>query len=423
MADADTPNYPDILGVVTKGTRKVMDCVQCAISSRPDHVQAGQAFEAVLLIQNMVDSEVDVHVELEVPQRDAKKKKSMFTAGRTRLLVGLKPAEVGYVTLPIANSPQTTPSRDYVLKMKLKVKKLSRQARQIRLPQGGGPFTKATLRKETLKQMKSLHNLSFSAEDGGKRNMIQDTFTIYPQKGPPPAQQKLKPQWVSIWSMRDHMDDNVIVERVQAELELLLPQMRRDAIFKPLLNTIQAHFKEAGYPLHVAEAVYITKAITLVVEQGVEQASILDPPDYPTWLKQVARTLLQDQRFANQPAHLVTKRLFPSILLDAILHAFVMVSTVTNENFGTEEETHEYADSIVNTLISGEQMDFARTYLPLIAAGVIANTRVTMPTEKVRDTLFMISRAMEQRITEKTEDNDFIFNMITSLVDRGLEHF
>lgn len=417
-----TPNYPDILGSITGGPRRQVGDIQCAVSSRPDHVTAGHSFEAVLLIQSMVDVEVDVRVEVEFPAHDIKKQKNMFFTGSPRIKVGLQPAEVGYVTIPISCSPKTAPHDQYEVKMKvLEVKRISRQANLVRLPQGGGTFTKSTLEEKTQQDITGLQALSFSVQGG--KNILQDTFAIEPPGGLA-SLRELKPGWVSLWSMRDYLDDSVIIQRVQAELAQLLPHFTRDALFKPILQTVQEYFKQSNYPIHVAEAIFITKILTLAVERAAEQARIGGNVDeLPNWFKQVARILMQDKRLAAQPVFLICKQVFPTLLEDTIKLAFTMTSTVTHESFGSPEEIQDYANSIVDALIGGQTLTFARTYLPLITAGIIANARVTMPREQVRETLFMLSRALEQRGSERDEGNQFIFEMTNHLIERGLENY
>lgn len=424
MSTPQSTNYPDILGAITGGPRKIIDSVQCALTSRPDRSPAGKTLEAILLIQNMYDSEVDVRVELELPMMDANKRKGVFFCKTAKLLVGLQPAEVGYVTLPISSSPNTAPSEEYPLVMQIEVKRLAKQAAPIRLPQGGGIFAKGALSEKLQAELDTLQKLTFSIDDGRKRNQLQDTFGILPPGGIA-SLKELKPGWISLWTMQDYLDDAVILKRVQEELNTILPQLNRQVLFKPLLMAVQEQFKASGYALDLAESIYVTKMLTLLVEHTAEQAHAGAPPaKLPSWYLQMARTLLQEKRFANQAAYLVTKQLFPSVIHDSILHAFNMTSTVIGKNLGTEDEMKDYADSVIDSLFGGaEPMNFARSYLPLITGGIIGNARITMPREQVRDTLFMISKAAQRRATERDNNNAFIFTMVDTLVDRGLEHF
>lgn len=413
-------NYPDILGTLTGGPRKTFESIQCAISSRPDRVPAGQTFEAILLIQSMVNTEVDVRVEMELPDKDTNNKRGAFYSKTSKLLVGLQPAEVGYIKLPIQCSALTAPGEDYPLRIKLQVKKLGRQTETVRSPHGGGSVSTTTLSPEAQDELATLRELSFSVEDRGKRNQIEDTFAIMPPSGIA-ALRELKPGWVSLWKIQDYLDESIIVQRVQPQLATLIPQMRREKVFKPLLETMQQLFKEARYPIHVAEAIFITKIIVLVIEQAATRATEADTDKQMPWFAQMARLIYEEPRLAEQPAHLFTKPLLPALIKDTVVYAFSMVSTVTRESFGSDEEIKQYAESVADSLTTGKQMNFARTYLPLLAAGVIANNRVTMPREQVRDTLFMLHKVIEQRSKHRSESNAFIFDMMNTLIDRGLD--
>lgn len=423
MSEIQQVNYPDVLGAITRGIRKNIDVVQCALSTRPERSPAGKTLESILLIQSMVDVEIDVRVEVELPQSDASRRKGVFFCKTAKLLVGLQPAEVGYVTLPFSCSPHTAPAEDYILGIKIEVKR-PKQVNLIRQAQGGGTFTKAALAEKSQSDIETLQKLTFSSDDGKKRNYLQDKFGVLPPGGIA-SLRELKPGWVSLWTMQNYLDDSILLKRLQPELEVLTPQLNRQILFKPLLQTVQEHYKEAGYALDIAEVIYITKMLTLMVEHSVEQASsTVTSTKMPEWYMQMARVLFQEKRFANQAVYLITKHVFPALLNDSILHAFSMTSNVIGKSQGTPEELQQYADDILKAVIEKTHpLNFALTYLPLITGGIIANTRITMPREQVRDTLFMLSKAVQRRADERNEDNAFIFSMVDALVERGLEHF
>ncbi len=96
----NAPNYPDILGAITNGARFNLDVVQFALAARPPQVAAGQTCELILLAQNASDADVDVMLQVELPERDQAKQKNTFTAASAKLRIGLRPAEVGFVSLP-----------------------------------------------------------------------------------------------------------------------------------------------------------------------------------------------------------------------------------------------------------------------------------------------------------------------------------
>lgn len=428
-------NYPDVLGTLTRGVRKSFDYVQCAITTRPDVITAGEHFEAILLLQNQINEEIDVRVELEFPKKDKANHKGVFSSKSTRLLVGMQPAEVGFVTLPVSASPQTAPSDDYEIGIKLTVKRyrgstgLLGRAQEVRAHSSDIPFRISMTANAAMQEnYESLRSLTFSSEDHMKKQMIFDKFSVIKPTAPVLLGSLKAPQagWVSLWTVSDHLDDKNLVERTKEELALLLPQLRRESLFKPLLRTIQAAFQEANYTLHVAEAIHITKLLTLVIEDG---AKVVDPDtplkkmEIPSWIGNVARLLLQEPRFAKQGVYLMSHELFHDILHYAIMYGFSMVGTVMNEKFGSSEELSAYADTIVQAIENKESLNFAQAYLPLVTAGIIANNRVTMPGEKVRDTLHLIHKTLAERKAEKNEDNAFIFDIAEALIDRGLDNF
>ncbi len=110
MPEENKPNYPDILGHATGGPRHNIGLVQVSLAVRPRVVRAGRPFEAILIVQNASDVEVDVTTTLKFPDRDAKKQKNRFTSKSKKLVVGLEAVEAGYVTLPISCLPGTAVS-------------------------------------------------------------------------------------------------------------------------------------------------------------------------------------------------------------------------------------------------------------------------------------------------------------------------
>lgn len=423
MSESGPTNYPDLLGVITGGPRVNFEDIQCAVTTRPEKIGIGQNFEAILLIQSTVDVDVDVILEFEMPARDANNQKGMFFAKSTRIQVGLQPAEVGYITMPAACSPKTTPANNYHIDFKIQAKRMVKQANRVRLPQGGGAFADALLPEHTRQEMQNLRQLRFSIDTGGKRNQLQDTFEIVGRASIAKIRE-LKPDWISLWTMRDYMDDDMLLNQVRPELTQVMPYLKREVIFRPLMQTTQERFKACGYPLHMGEIIFITKLLTLVMEKTSQHPlSEIKKGEMPGWLKQMARMFFQDKSLANQMLPLLSVHLYPTVVHDAIRHGFMMVKTVLKEDFGSDAEMQEYADTVMKALLTKEPLDFARVYLPLVAAGVIANPQITMPNENTRDTIHMLSQSQKQRMSERNEENAFIFDIMENLIQRALEHF
>jgi hypothetical protein len=112
------------------------------------------------------------------------------------------------------------------------------------------------------------------------------------------------------------------------------------------------------------------------------------------------------------------------LIHDAAELGFTMLGTVTSERFGSSDKLDVYIESLVDAVrMPGTSLGFSRVYLPLVLAGLVANTRITMPQEKVIDTVNLLVRALEKRAAEKDDQNKFIFDMAEDLIQRATEHF
>ncbi|MBN1681788.1 MAG: hypothetical protein JW966_16025 [Anaerolineae bacterium] len=413
-------NYPDILGAITGGVRFNADVVQCALAVRPAQVSAGAFFETILLVQNASDIDVDVVVNPVLPERDAGNGRGRFMTKSSRLRIGLRPAEVGFVSLPISTSPKTVLGADYQIGMDISIKRVGKRPQRVRDVNGGGGFLIQELPAETQRYVTELRQSGFSVDTGGRKNHLCARLEML---APTISDLKeLKPSWISLWTIRDYMDEYSIAEKIWDKLQLALGQMDRERVFMPLLKATQDHFQACHYPLHPPEAIYVTKLLTLILEYGIVEPTPDEPnPPWPDWFVQTCRLMFQEPVLANQIEHLVGNLVYSDLVYDAILQGFMMVSTVTNEEFGTEEETAAFAEDIRTALNAQRPLDFSRAYFPLILGGLVVNTRVTMPREQVRETVFILSKALKKRYNEKNADNTFIFDMAEKLIERALD--
>ena len=419
MSDSQPDNLPDLLGAVTGGDRLSLDVMQCALGVRPSSISAGKPFEAILLLQNASDVNVDVTAVVRLPEQDAKGKRNRFIVKRERLVVGLRPAEVGFMTLPLSSSPQTAVGSDYRLVMELSVKRMdNRKPTRVRESEGGGFFVEAELSDTVQESLWNLQQMVFDTDRVG-RNGIGVTFSIKPATLGEVAD--FNPGWTSLWTMRDHVDEHILVDRVRDKLELVLPHVNRDTLFFPLLDHVQTAFREVGrYPLKAGEAVFITKALVLALEQGVpdlEDSSL--ETARPDWFLRLCRILFDRPDATKNTPYLFTEPIFDDLLRDAMRLSLTMIHTVTGEGFDEDAEREDYIGTIM-TLLDGGGLDFSRVYLPLVLGGLIANTRVVMPHEVPRETIWLLHKARDERLYEKDSDSAPVFDLTEQLLDRAL---
>jgi hypothetical protein len=444
VTKSDTPNFPDILGYITGGTRLNVSVVQLAMAVRPRVVRAGQAFEAVLLIQNASDVEVDVSVRLHLPEQDARKKKDRFITKSERLVIGLRAAEVGYVKLPLSSLPDTAVSDAYKLGMEVDVKSLVRP-RRIRQEAGGGDVALEYLAEDKVAQLNSLKKHTFSAEKRGLRGTILEaSFGLLSAQISRLVD--LKPGWVSLWTLSDHLDDGILLERYKDVLvSRVLPNLNSSVLAEPLEQTTLKRFTATGYALDPMEARFITKLLLFVLGLAAPAEDSYEPLGHerfniasrlkkdltgesltlPSWCRGMLRGLDRNESIARDPVRALAGTLYDELLRDAIAHGFYILHKVTGEQLGSEDDVEIYAERLIETITSGKPaITFNDVYLPLTLAGIVLYDRFPRDGERISDTLVEIAQVFSQRCaTEQSDDNESVFKIAEPLLDRLLKKY
>lgn len=441
-------NYPDVLGYITNGARYNLSVVQLALAVRPRVVRAGRPFEGLLLIQNASDAPIDVVATLKIPEEDARRQKKRFLTKAERLVVGLQPAEVGYVQLPVSSMPDTAVSAEYKLGMEIAVKpKTNAKPNRIRAIDGGGAFDPKPLGEERLTALNELKRLSYATTKKGMlRDVLEASFSV--MSGDLGKLVDLQPGWVSLWTLADSHDDRLALARHAETLRsVVLPHLTRVRLFKPLYEETQTRFQKAGYALKNAETHFITKLLTLILEFAnpsdpehgahsslaagtynllplLDMDRLLDEREVivPAWCSRLMRVIDQDTRAAQYPEIAIARYGYPELLQDAMRYAFQRVSQTLGIELGKEEEINEYINQVI-TRLNNDVMDFNRTYMPLVLGGLTIYDQVLMPREKTGELLGEMRDVLNQRQHELSRDEKTIHEMADQLVDRAMAKF
>lgn len=441
MPEINQPNYPDILGHITGGERYNAGVVQVALAVRPRVPRAGRPFEAILLIQNASDVNVDVTATLHIPEQDAKKQKNRFMAKSNRLVVGLRPAEVGYVVLPISSMPDTAVSDQYKVGMGVEVKALGKP-RRIRVQEGGGPVTAEYLSDEAATKLVELKKLTYStAKRGLMGTLLEAPFNILSAQMGQLAD--LKPGWVSLWKMSDYKDDRLLLEKYGSILaDKILPSLKRDKLYPVLFQATQERFLATGYDIQPVEAHYITKMMVALLEAAAPPEEVFDPlgfDDYnvkrllekgtddpaalPSWCRGLLKAIDRDASAAENPALMLSTTLYDELLRDSIRQAFEMIVNATGEDLGSETDMIDYGERLIDDILKANKLTFLDVYLPLALGGVMAYDRAILAEEKVGEGLTEIFKQIKTRRSEVTEDNELVYRMAEQVIDRALQKF
>lgn len=445
MAEKSTLNYPDVFGYITDAPRHAVGVVQVALAVRPGVVRAGRPFEVIMLIQNASDAPVDVRVALQVPEKDAAGQKGKFITGVEHLVVGIAPAEVGYVTLPMSTLPDTAVGNNYSIGMDISVKPLEKPNR-VRDPEGGSIFNPGALSAEKRQIIEDLKKLTFSTQKRGflRGNALETNLSILAGKVGTPL--KLKPGWTSLWTLEDQNDTQLLLEKHREAMRVnVLPKLRRRAVYEPLLQKTRERFDQAGYPLRDVEAGVIARLLTLILEfanasktsKGAFEAGIynLEPrlaekrlnvdesQPLPRWATALLRAAARDERVLSVPVRAIPHFAYNDLLVDGMIYSFKEIEKATGHDLGTDDEMVSYAEMVVEKLGKSGEMDFSHAYMPLVIGGILICDQMLLPDERLGDLLDEIKYLLEEHEEEQNEENEMIFEIAQTVIEHSLRKY
>lgn len=441
-------NFPDVLGYITRGERFHFDNIQVAATALPMTVKAGKIFRLVVLIQNMIDSPVTLMISLALPA-DSAGKKGKFSANTMRLEVGLQPAEVGLVLLPVGSMGDTT-SGAVKFAINISDVKASRRGAAIRAPEGGSALYADGLSPD---KRKLFDNFAKQSYVGGKKGLFTSTITLTPtvnfQQSGMTEQNTIKAEYRSIWLPADFRENPVILlERFKTPLtQSVLPSLERSQILAPLVKQTGTRFKQAGYELTEIEAKLIGRAMTNVLEYactGRLAYGVSYPPrtEYQVlplikpvslgkkvdiklhWLIALLNAMSQDINVIKTAWKLTLQNWFYDALLrDTLTWGFDMVEQSTGIDLGTPEELEEHAmqrfekfQNALNGVPDAEKLTIEDIYLPLVMAGLAVYDKVA-PADESIDTLQPALRGMlRRRLDERTDENAPLFELVATML-------
>lgn len=432
-------NYPDILGAITGGQRLNIGAVQAALAVRPRVARAGRPFEIILLLQNASDVDMDVTALLRLPEMDTKKQRGTFVSKNMRLVIGMAPAEVGYVVLPATTLPDTAASDMYRIAVEVDARSLQKP-RRVREPEGGGEFSPDYLKPDAREQVERLQTLVFSTARRLGRQTLEAPLSL--MSGTLGQMVDFKPGWVSICRLIDYADTRPLLHLYGDLLRTtILPRLKRHEVYPLLLQMTVARFAEAGFPLQEAEAVLITKLMVLILEYAsptetahgylaagrygivplIERNPLLleSVPELPHWLLGMLQLVAREARVATEPTKALVHLLYEELLFDAALLAFAEVERETGEDLGSPAEIEAHARAIATCLKNKEGLNFSRVYLPLVLGGIIINDKMPVSKQSPYDLLRSLSSAIESRAPALSEEEIELIDIAEQLIDRA----
>ncbi len=434
------PNFPDILGEITGGARVNIGLVQVALAIRPRVIRAGRPFEAIMLVQNASDTTVDFMARVHLPDRDADGKKKRFVTKLDKLVIGLEPAQVGYLVLPISTLPDTAISADYAITMDVKMKPAGdSKPRRIRFEDGGGEVIQEHLADGMSDAIEQLTHLNWSADkvSGLRSTGLQVKFGL--MSGTVGKIADLKAGWESLWTMSDLVDNALMLQKFRKQLATkVLPTLTAEKLYSTAVLSVGEKFEKAGFPLSKWERIVIAKMMSLVlifgapnkVQQLVAGRFNLQPYladdanlnnlTLPHWTVEFLNLINREPRALQAPPKAIFQLCFEALLKDATELAFHRVETVLGESLGNEGEHEIYIKKFLDDYAAGE-LTFMDVYLPLVMGGITAADMVVLPDDNMENAVHDLREMVDARRSQfQNEDNAGLFQIIDRLMEKVL---
>jgi hypothetical protein len=439
MADTSSlENYPDILGHITGGMRANINVLQVATALRPRVAMAGKPLEMLMLMQNACDVLLEVMVTLNLPTEDAKRQKGRFRTKADRLLIKLDPGAVGLVTLPLSSLPDTAPSADYKIGMEMKITPAgAEKPNRVRSPQGGGEVAVTALDDAIQGHMETLKKAVWTATVSG--NKLTSNLTI--MSGKVGSFADLEPSWLPLWSLTDGNDDMPLLKQyATVMMGVLLPALKRPAIYPVMKEYTDKYFIGRGYTLLEQELEAIARYVTMILEQAApSEKDLLFTADsslnvrryfdkdgklipskegiaLPRWCKEVLKVFGQDARTQQFPIKAVGHFAYEALLYDAMNHAFEKIEAMTSTEVGTQEERDLYIRQIFVALQT-KQLNFDALYMPLMIGAIASVDGVILKGEKSQDIVKTLRFFIDKRMKEITPDIQHTYDIATQILE------
>jgi len=453
---ADAVIFPDILGFITSDERLDLGAAQAIAAILPTHVKTGKFFRVVIILQNMVDSPIEMMVTLNLSVADALGNRNKFTAKTQRIMVGMQAGEVGMMVLPVVSMTDTAPGTVRFPISITGVKALERGGR-LRPPEGGAALYVDGLRPDTRKLLENLAKQKFV---GGKKGLLGDVANLEPtvtfSLGNLGEIADIKPEYRTLWTRADLREDPLLLlERFKDDvMQHALIALDRTQMLVPLTEKTVSRFKQAGYELNEIEAKLIGRVLTHVLEYACtgqfsygrtylpmpeyEVLPIIQRPPYVEakpiqlhWLIAVLYAIAEDNRVPKYMTRtLVKDAIYDALLHDSLIWALNTVEAATGLELGTQEELIQHASEWIEkfqrctvSTANAEALTFEDVYLPLVLAGIAIYDELTLPDEDIKAFNPMFQVMLRERADERTAENSMLFEIASSLLDKALKKY
>ena len=391
--------YPDILGdLVEARERFEVNGVHYMAALEPVTISPGETTSLRLWLQSCWDVPTQAAISVHLPSPPSKG----LTVIQQQTDVPLQAGEVGELRIPIASAAGLTVGV-YPIPLTVGIR-FETRGLYVRSQQSQGQLNDPALSFTMGMGLSASMGLGFVAHTQPEQKLILQVDGPARQVPPP----DLTPTFVSLWTVDDMLIEGRARRYVYDQKIFFLPKLTREALYKTFLEESQVRYKDAGLPLQIGEAIFVAKALTYAVEHFLQR------PEWQDAILIPAYTLAYRYDLPIiDPVSLVARADYARVTRLASSLSFGMLRQRLKRDLWTLEEQLAVADLVANRVEQGGTLLAEFLYLPLILGGLLVADQVTMPGEKVAQSLELLARARQKRRAELAKNPELV-----ALLDR-----
>jgi hypothetical protein len=213
----------------------------------------------------------------------------------------------------------------------------------------------------------------------------------------------MTPTFLSHWTVEQLPIQGRARKHVNDQRLYLLPQLSRQALFVAFLEESQERFKDANLPLHMGEAIFLSKILTYAVEYFLKLSDGQDAILIPAYSLAYRYDLP-----TNDPVFLVVRADYARISRLACSLSFGMVRHQQRRDIWNLEEQLAVTDLIADRVERGGGLPAEFLYLPLLLGGLMVAGNVKLAGENLTQSLDLFATARLRRNDELAQNPDLV---------------
>ncbi|MBC8099836.1 MAG: hypothetical protein H7Y11_10365 [Armatimonadetes bacterium] len=408
--------YPDVLGEVTGGIRIDMGQLQCALGIFPRQAFISQPFEALVVLQNMVNQPMQVKVAVRLPNADKKGAPAIIDTPKPQMALTLQPGEVGILHLPMIAQPPTQPGKEYPVRAAIRFR-VADNAAPLRPASGGAPA--AALEISPYK-LHALREVDFKAEPWGESN---DILTGYFDLAPHRLTDKIKfpdARYEPLWTRQQMPKEQALAQARIPQAHDLADGAAHPNSYGAFLAAVNQRFSARGFPLLPGEAAAIAKMMTYTLDDAprLEQFAV----DDTRWFTALCQVLAAHPELLEgelERGEIIAHYVFHEVLYEAVLMGFHVLEHDIKDNLGSQAERRAFADQLLGWLAGRGEANLNYVLLPLVLGGLSISRLVrSSKNENPWDIVDGLTDALHTRLQEADDSEYVVLHLLDGLLTK-----